>query len=131
MSHALIVVGFILGLGPITVIDFVGFLGRTSPYWNETAIRVHKVTKRLTWAGFSIIVLGHLLGDYPWYHFLILGLIFLNALFLSFYVSPELLRREKDGRSQELLPLSFQHKVLPSFLLSLVLWWGLLFLVLM
>lgn len=40
--------GFIIGLGSVTVIDIHGFLGRTSPYWTEATIRTHKITKPLS-----------------------------------------------------------------------------------
>ena len=31
----LLIAGFIIGLGAVTVIDLHGFLGRTSSYWTE------------------------------------------------------------------------------------------------
>lgn len=54
----LIIVGYIVGLGAVTVIDILGFLGRKSSYWTETTIRAHKVTKPLIWLGLFLILTG-------------------------------------------------------------------------
>lgn len=124
-SIFLISAGYVIGLGAVTVIDTLGFLGRKSSYWTQTTIRTHKVTKPLIWLGIFLI----LIGSY-FYKNLNLNLIFfylilvLNGLFLSLYVSPILLERERKGKGSEILPQSLQIKIVVSFLISLISWWG-------
>lgn len=50
--------GFVIGLGAVTVIDLHGFLGRKSAYWTLATTRTHKVTKPLIWLGMSLAVIG-------------------------------------------------------------------------
>jgi hypothetical protein len=125
----LIISGYIIGLGAVTVIDTLGFLGRKSSYWTETTIRAHKVTKPLIWLGIFLILIGSYfyknLNPYLIYFYLVL---ILNGLFLSFYVSPILLEREKSGKGKELLPKNLQIKITISFIISFLTWWGSLFL---
>jgi len=52
----------------------------------------------------------------------------LNGCFLSFWVSPQLLKREKEGKAREILPSSLQIKIAVSFVISVIGWWGSLFL---
>lgn len=125
------VTGFIIGLGAVTVIDIHGFLGRKSNYWTEATIRTHKVTKPLIWIGIFLVIVGGTIfyrnesfSGIPLYHALIAGLLVLNGLFLSFYVSPFLLAREREGRQMELLPDSLQKKIIVSLVLSDVGWWS-------
>ncbi len=129
------IAGFIIGLGAVVVIDIHGFLGRKSSYWTEATIRTHKVTKPLIWAGIFLAIIGGTIlyrntpfAGIPFYHAIIAGLLVLNGLFLSFYVSPFLLTRERDGKQKDLLPKSLQNKIAVSLILSDVLWWGGLFL---
>lgn len=123
--------GFVIGLGAVTVIDIHGFLGRTSPYWTETTIRVHKVTKPLIWIGMTLAVLGGVLfyqevplRGIPLWHALLAVVAVSNGIFLSFVVSPELLRREARGDARKLLPMVLQRKIAVSFLISFASWWG-------
>lgn len=127
--------GFIVGLGAVTVIDIHGFLGRKSGYWTEATIRTHKVTKPLIWIGIFLTIIGGIIlyrnesfSGIPFYHTLIASILILNGLFLSFYVSPFLLERERDGRQRELLPDSLQKKILMSLVISDIGWWAGLFL---
>jgi hypothetical protein len=127
--------GFIIGLGAVTIIDLHGFLGRKSPYWTEATTRTHKVTKPLIWIGLLLTIIGGLityrmtgLTGIPLYQALIGTVLVLNGLFLSFGVSPFLLKREKEGRSAELLPSSWQVKIIISFIISFLGWWSALFL---
>ena len=127
--------GFIVGLGAVTVIDLHGFLGRTSSYWTETTIRAHKVTKPLIWIGFVLCFMGGyvLYRDIGLSATAALQLIIaiplvLNGAFLSFYISPRLLAREREGKAQELLPSSMQAKIAFSFVLSFLGWWTEVFL---
>jgi hypothetical protein len=59
---------------------------------------------------------------------LIAVILVLNGFFLSFYVSPFLLKREIEGREKELLPDSLQIKIILSFIVSFIGWWGEVFL---
>lgn len=123
--------GFVIGLGAVTVIDIHGFLGRKSAYWTETTTRVHKVTKPLIWLGIILASIGGTLfyRDTPFYglpmvHAGIALVLLLNGYFLSFQVSPMLLEREKNGRSSELLPISWQRKIMVSLIISDIGWWS-------
>jgi hypothetical protein len=127
--------GFIIGLGAVTVIDLHGFLGRNSSYWTEATTRTHKVTKPLIWIGLLLVIIGGLityreerLAGIPLYQTIIGVVLVLNGLFLSFRVSPFLLKREREGRSNELLPSSWQVKITISFIFSFLGWWSALFL---
>ncbi len=131
----LLLAGFVIGLGAVTVIDLHGFLGRTSSYWTEATTRTHKVTKPLIWAGIALTIIGGLLfyrtqsfSGIPLIHAFIALALIMNGYFLSFRVSPFLLQREKEGRSGELLPSAWQKKIVASFIISAIGWWGGLFL---
>jgi hypothetical protein len=132
----LTIAGFIIGLGAVTVIDLHGFFGRTSPYWTEATIRTHKITKPLIWIGTFLVLVGHvLLAKQGFFlegelmnRIIILAILVLNGCFLSFVVSPELLKREQAGLAKELLPKTLQHKITASFVISFVGWWGLVIL---
>lgn len=127
----ILLAGFVIGLGAVTVIDIHGFLGRTSSYWTEATIRTHKVTKPLIWFGIFLTILGGFIlyrdqtfSGIPLYHSLIACILILNGFFLSYYVSPMLLKREHEGRQGEILPKSLQNKILVSLLISDFGWWG-------
>lgn len=127
--------GFIVGLGAVTVIDIHGFLGRKSTYWTEATTRTHKVTKPLIWLGIILAILGGLifyrnesLSGIPLIHLIIATILVLNGTFLSFKVSPFLLKQEKEGNSGKLLPISLQRKIIVSLIVSDIGWWGGLFL---
>lgn len=131
----ILLAGFVIGLGAVTVIDIHGFLGRKSNYWTEATTRTHKVTKPLIWVGIVFAIIGGLIFyrnesfyGIPFVHAIIALCLILNGLFLSFSVSPFLLKREKEGRSSELLPKSWQNKIAASLIFSDILWWGSLFL---
>lgn len=126
-----LIAGFVIGLGAVTVIDIHGFLGRKSSYWTEATIRTHKVTKPMIWIGILLTIVGAAIlyrdesfSGIPFYHALIACLLILNGLFLSFYVSPFLLARERAGRQSELLPDALQNKIVVSFIVSDLGWWG-------
>ncbi len=125
------IAGFVIGLGAVTVIDIHGFLGRKSAYWTEATIRSHKVTKPLIWLGIFMVIIGSVIlyrneasSNIPLYHAIIFCVLILNGLFLSFYVSPFLLQREKEGKQTELLPRTLQNKIVASFIISDLGWWG-------
>lgn len=127
----ILLAGFVLGLGAVTVIDLHGFLGRKSPYWTEATIRTHKVTKPLIWAGMLMAIIGGTIFyrheqvvGMPAFHLVSAFILILNGLFLSFYVSPFLLKKEKEGKAQELLPKKLQIFITISFLISFVFWWS-------
>lgn len=125
------IAGYIVGLGAVTVIDLHGWLGRTSSYWTEATIRTHKVTKPLIWLGMMLVLMGSLVlyrerytHAIPQLQFIISTILILNGCFLSFWVSPRLLQREKEGRATELLPLLWQRMITASFVISFFGWWG-------
>ncbi len=127
----LMIAGFVIGLGAVTVIDIHGFLGRKSSYWTEATIRTHKVTKPMIWVGILLAIIGGAIfyrnvpfDGVPMYHAIIASVLILNGIFLSFYVSPFLLQKEKEGRAGELLPQSLQNKIIISLIVSDILWWG-------
>lgn len=130
----IIIAGFIIGLGSVTVIDLHGFLGRKSSYWTLATTRTHKVTKPLIWIGTGLVIIGLLL--YGWqfgvsrHLFMLLSIfaiLILNGLFLTFGVSRFLLQRERQGRDAELLPKKWQDKITISFVISFLGWWLSLF----
>lgn len=134
----LLLAGFIIGLGAVTVIDIHGFLGRKSNYWTEATTRTHKVTKPMIWAGIALAIIGgllfyrnHNLTGIPLIHLAAAIVLIINGCFLSFSVSPFLLQREQEGHSSDLLPQSWQNKIMASLLVSDTLWWGSLFLLVM
>jgi hypothetical protein len=127
----LLLSGFIIGLGAVTVIDIHGFLGRKSPYWSEATVRTHKVTKPLIWVGITLLIIGGSLfyrnesfSGIPLFHTIIALVLTINGYFLSFRVSPYLLERERMGKDGELLPPSWQHKIMISLIISDLGWWG-------
>ncbi len=131
----ILLAGFVIGLGAVMVIDIHGFLGRKSSYWTEATIRTHKVTKPLIWVGTFFVIIGGFVfyrnapfSGIPFYHAIIACALVFNGLFLSFYVSPFLLAREREGKQSELLPESLQRKIAISLVLSDLGWWGGLFL---
>ncbi len=126
--------GFVIGLGAVTVIDILGFLGRKSPYWTQTTIRAHKVTKVLIWLGISLTLIGasffysHFsFNSIILFHIISALLLILNGLFLSLKVSPYLLKKEQDNMDRELLSRSWQIKIICSFIVSFLFWWSNLF----
>lgn len=127
----LFIAGFVIGLGAVTVIDIHGFLGRTSSYWTEATTRTHKVTKPMIWVGIALAIIGGLMFyrseqilGIPLVHAIIALVLIANGYFLSFKVSPFLLTREKSGRSGDLLPASWQRKIMVSLVISDLGWWG-------
>jgi len=127
----ILIAGFIIGLGAVTVIDLHGFLGRKSRYWTEATTRTHKVTKPMIWLGMSLTILGGILyycavgtSEIAKIHMLIAVVLILNGLFLSFKVSPFLLEQEKKGKADQLLPASLQRKITISFIISFLGWWS-------
>ncbi len=131
----LFIAGFIIGLGAVTVIDLHGFLGRKSSYWTEATIRTHKITKPLIWIGIFLSITGGVityrnigLSGIALIHASLAIVLIINGCFLSFWVSPQLLRREKEGKAQEILPSNLQVKIAVSFIFSVFGWWSSLFL---
>jgi hypothetical protein len=127
----LLLAGFVIGLGAVTVIDLHGFLGRKSSYWTEATTRTHKVTKPMIWVGILLAIIGGVVfyreasfSGIVLVHALIAVVLILNGLFLSFRVSPFMLQREKEGKSAELLPASWQRKIAVSLVFSDFGWWG-------
>lgn len=131
----ILLTGFVIGLGAVTVIDLHGLLGRKSNYWAEATTRTHKITKPMIWIGISLAYIGGFMfyrqvgfEGIPMIQFFAGIALVLNGIFLSFSVSPYMLQREREGRSSELLPLSWQRKIAVSLIVSDIGWWGSLFL---
>jgi hypothetical protein len=127
----LMISGFIIGLGAVMVIDIHGFLGRKSSYWTMATICTHKVTKPMIWVGIILAIIGGFIvyrdvpfAGIPMYHAIIAIILILNGIFLSFYVSPFLLKREREGKDKELLPQTLQNKIMVSLIISDIGWWG-------
>ncbi len=127
----MLLAGFIIGLGAVTVIDLHGFLGRKSEYWTEATTRTHKVTKPLIWIGMFLAVFGGFIlyrnigiTNLTLIHIVSAVVMVVNGVFLSFSVSPFLLKKEREGKARELLPASWQIKITTSFVISFVCWWG-------
>ncbi|MFA5312215.1 MAG: hypothetical protein WC375_02715 [Methanomassiliicoccales archaeon] len=85
--------------------------------------------------GITLAIVGGLvlyrqeaLSGVPLAHSLIALILVANGCFLSCKVSPFMLRREKEGRSGELLPASWQRRIMASLVISDIGWWGGLFL---
>lgn len=124
------IAGLVIVVGSVNVIDWLAWFGRKSSYWTESTIRAHKVTKPLDWVGAGLFLLGILIwhGQHGWdtigwWQVGIWTVLCLNGAYLSFIISPELLRREKSGRIAEILPVVMQRKITASFLVSIVGWW--------
>jgi hypothetical protein len=131
----LFMAGFIVGLGAVTVIDIHGFLARKSKYWTKATIQTHKVTKPLIWAGIILATVGGSiyyrlsgLSSTATFHLLLLIILILNGIFLSFKISPYLLKQEKSEKPDKLLPKKMQIKITISFIISFLGWWSSLFL---
>lgn len=127
--------GFVIGLGAVTVIDLHGFLGRKSSYWTEATTRTHKVTKPLIWLGLTLAVIGAVVfhREQGWTTIVqvqaaIAFILIVNGIFLSFWVSPYLLQKEREGKATKLLPVSWQQKITVAFIISFIGWWGCLLL---
>lgn len=126
----LFMAGFIVGLGAVTVIDLHGFKGRTSGYWTEATIRTHKITKPLIWFGTALAAIGGYLTYRPsglsgtaLFHAVLLVILVLNGLFLTFAVSPMLLKREKEEKADMPLEKKWQRAIAASFVVSFLGWW--------
>lgn len=123
--------GFIIGLGAVTVIDLHGFSARKSPYWTEATIRTHKITKPLIWIGMITAVIGEIIlyrnsviTPAITAQAIIAAILILNGCFLTFKISPFLLKIEKEKKEKKILPKKLQSKIMISFLISFFGWWS-------
>lgn len=127
----IIIAGFIIGLGAVTVIDFLGFLSQKSEYWTEAITRTHKVTKPLIWIGTFLVFFGgvlHYSGQeltiFRCIQIVLILMLTLNGAYLSFIISPYLLQRETAGKSSSIIEKPVQRRVMVSTLLSFIGWWS-------
>ncbi len=128
----LYIAGLIIGLGAVSVIDALGFCARKSTYFTLATIRAHKVTKPLIWLGMFLAIIGGILfysqNTYSQVFVILLitaVILILNGLFLSFYISPKLIKKEKEeGVRITLLDSKIQSKITISFVVSFLGWWG-------
>lgn len=126
------IVGFVIGLGAVTVIDIHGILGKGSAYWRAAAVRTHKVTMPLIWLGSLLVGVGYWLSsaqgfDLPWLWY-IYAVLLINGSFLSFVISPKLKSNERAGKPEAELSKSWQKLVMVSTIVSFAGWWPSLFL---
>lgn len=124
--------GLIIGLGAVTVIDLLGLFSQKSSYWTVATIRAHKITKPLIWLGIILHLVGGLLYypgkvaiDMSLIQLALITVLIINGCFLSFSVSPYLLKKEAEGKDSDLLPESWQSKIRISFMFSFACWWSL------
>lgn len=123
--------GLVIGLGAVTVIDVHGFMARHSGYWTKATITAHKITKPLIWLGIGLVIIGSALfyrnnwlnGVVVFQALLVLALL-LNGLFLTFKISPMLIKKEQHGNAEEPLSLQLRNIIAISFLISFIGWWG-------
>lgn len=122
--------GFIVGLGATTVIDWHGFLATRSSYFTLATIRAHKITKPLIWLGVFLAIIGGIIfyrqrgvWEFTNIQIFIALVLVLNGMFLSFWVSPNLIKREREGKDSEILPKRMQTAIATSMLLSFFGWW--------
>jgi hypothetical protein len=126
---SMVIIGYIIALGATTVIDCISTLGARSPYWTQTAIRAHKVTKPLIVTGAILKLIGEIVLlqyiDFAPFHLEVwLNIPLLaNAAILVFWASPLLLKREREKQDFAVLPTSMLRVVIPSFVISLCTWW--------
>ncbi len=116
--------GLIIGLGAVTVIDFLGFTSRKSKDLTQVTISAHHVTKPLIWVGTILLAISwiFLYENNVTSNLKSILLIFmiLNGIFLSFYVSPRL---DKLIGKKVLLSFDLQLKITISMLISFFSWW--------
>lgn len=132
----MIVVGFILGLGSVTVIDIHGFLSYRSHYWTQATTRSHKITKPLIWAGIFLVSAGHMslfahdfMSESEFLtRFVFILIMIVNGIYLSFFISPYLIKREKGHTDSQFLSPRMRAGIIVSFIVSFICWWGLLYL---
>ncbi|MFZ2682028.1 MAG: hypothetical protein WAZ14_02975 [Patescibacteria group bacterium] len=131
LSSYLWLAGFVIGLGAVSVIETLGWLGQRSTYWTETTIRTHKVTKPLIWFGLTLATVGAVwhfvqFGLSP-VAYVLLGLgavMIVNGSWLTFWLSPRLLELERQGQAKRLLPKTWKRWITLSFCVSIVTWWS-------
>lgn len=85
----------------------------------------------MIWTGIALAIIGGLIFyrseqilGIPLMHAIIALVLIANGYFLSFKVSPFLLKREESGRSGDLLPATWQRKIMVSLIISDLGWWG-------
>jgi len=121
--------GIIIGLGAVTVIDTMGFVSRKSKEWTQVTIKAHHVTKPLIWVGTLLMLLSWLFlysgGYLEIVKSVIIGILIVNGMFLSFYISPRL---DQLYGKKTLIPSRLQLMITGSFLVSFTGWWILVYL---
>ena len=131
VTNFLFITGFIIGLGAVTVIDLHGFFAQRSGYWTLATTRTHKITKPLIWIGTFLILFGEFyayrtntVSVYLNYISILIIPMILNGIFLSFYISPLMLKREKEKLDTQILPQRIQNMIFVSFIVSFLSWWS-------
>jgi len=122
------IAGIIIGLGAVTVIDFMGFISRKNKKWTQTTIQAHHITKPLIWIGTILVILSWIFiilkegfTNINSVKSIILVILILNGSFLSFYISPRL---DKLAGENTLLPKHLQNRIAISMIISFIGWWS-------
>jgi len=110
------------------VIDLHGFLGRYDPYWLKASISAHKITKPLIWLGTIFLAIGGVVLNWQgWFtgvalfQLVLLLIMLINGSYLSFVISPKLLKLEKVKAAK--MDKSLQRKIAVAFVVSFITWW--------
>lgn len=122
------IAGIIIGLGAVTVIDFMGFISRKDKKWTQTTIQAHHVTKPLIWIGTILVVLSWIFilfqegfTNINSIKTIILIILIFNGSFLSFHISSRL---DKLAGKNVLLPKALQNSIAVSMIISFIGWWS-------
>lgn len=122
------IAGIIIGLGAVTVVDFMGFISRKDKKWTQTTIQAHHVTKPLIWVGTILVILSWIFillkegfTNINSVKSIILVILIFNGSFLSFYISPRL---DKLTGKNTLLPKHLQNRIAISMIISFIGWWS-------
>ena len=126
--------GMIIGMGAAIVIETFGFISRKSSFWTGVTIDAHYVTKPLIWLGTLLFAITWLLMMknnsfiFPYaYKTILILILFINGSYLSFFVSPRLIKHKKEYNNTT-LPASLQLMIIPSALISSIGWFTMILL---
>jgi len=127
-------IGMVVGMGAAIVIETFGLISRKSGFWTSVTINTHYVTKPLIWIGTLIfgftwfLIMGTNSFSFPYaYKTILLTVLFFNGSYLSFVISPRLIRHKKMN-GEKVLPNSLQIMIIPSALISSLGWLTMVFL---
>lgn len=130
----LVLAGLVLGLGSVAVIDVLGVLSLRKPKYFDLTVTLSRITKWITWAGVLFIIAGssllyHESGStgVATFQNLFLLLIIINALVMTFKLSPDLYKLQA-ARKTGAIPRNIKVRTAIHFTVSFISWWGFTFL---